>query len=101
MGQGWFRQVYDWVARIPPGRVMTYGQIAAVLGKPGGGRQVGWAMRHCPDGLPWHRVVNAQGRVSTHNLHGDFNMQRALLEDEGVEFDLTGRIDLACYRWSP
>lgn len=101
-GKGsWFQQVYDCVAQIPPGRVMTYGQIASLLGKRRGARTVGWAMRHCPHGLPWHRVVNAQGRVSTRNLSGTFNLQRALLEDEGIEFDFAGHLDLSRYQWAP
>ena len=54
---GFFDEVYRIVARIPHGKVASYGQIARLLGRPGAARQVGWAMRHCPGGLPWQRVV--------------------------------------------
>jgi len=95
-----FAQVYALVAAIPPGRVMTYGDIALCLGRPGGGRTVGWAMRHCPDGLPWHRVVNSRGALSTGARLPDGKLvQQALLEEEGVAFDHAGRLDLARYGW--
>jgi len=97
--QGFFRRVYQLVSQVPEGRVVTYGQIAAMLGDPRRARVVGWAMRDCPADVPWHRVVNSKGQVSTRNLSGGFNEQRALLEDEGVEFDLSGRIDLDAYGW--
>lgn len=86
--------------RVPEGCVVTYGQIAAALGDARQARIVGWAMRICPDDVPWHRVVNAHGGLSTSRLHGDFNLQRALLEDEGVQFDDYGRINLSIYGWS-
>mgnify|MGYP003681953900 CR=1 FL=1 len=93
-----FERVYEALATIPPGRVVTYGQIAEHLGMYYGGRKVGWAMRHCPAQLPWHRVVNSQGRISLRSP-GPFDLQRALLEDEGVQFDSTNRVDLSVYRW--
>nr|MBC7244075.1 MGMT family protein [Chloroflexota bacterium] len=95
-----FQNVYELVSQVPAGHVVTYGQIAAALGKPRGARLVGWAMRVCPDNVPWHRVVNAQGALSTHALPGGFNLQRVLLEDEGIRFDPDGRIDLRIYGWS-
>ncbi len=100
---GAFARVYTLVRRIPRGRVMTYGQIATLLGDRLSPRAVGWAMHGCPEGVPWQRVVNAQGRCSTDRLpdmpHG---MQRALLEDEGVTFTDGGRIvDLEAIRWTP
>jgi len=91
-----YRRIYEVAARIPPGRVVTYGQIAVHVGLPNGARTVGWAMRHCPADLPWHRVVNARGRIS---LRAEGSFQRALLEAEGVAFDRAGRIDLSVYRW--
>ena len=91
-----FVRVYEIVARIPPGRVATYGWIALQLGKPQGARTVGWAMRQCPVDLPWHRVVNAQGRCS---LRERAALQRALLEAEGVAFGQDERIDLARFGW--
>ena len=57
-------------------------------------------MRACPDDVPWHRVVNARGGLSTGTLSGAFNLQRALLEDEGVQFDSNGRINLSIYGWN-
>ena len=56
------RRVHELVARIPRGRVLTYGSIAAALGAPGAARSVGWAMHQCPESYPWHRVVNAKGQ---------------------------------------
>ena len=99
MDQGFYHKVYQWVMLIPAGYVASYGQIATALGNPRMARQVGWAMRTCPDDLPWHRVVNSQGGLSTKAVHGAFNPQRDRLEDEGVEFDSQGLIDLARYGW--
>lgn len=95
------------VARIPAGRVVTYGQLALLAGHPDAARQVGQVMNglmgqpHQADAeLPWQRVINAQGRVSTHKLgFGDF--QERLLQAEGVTFDASGRCDLAARRWWP
>jgi methylated-DNA-protein-cysteine methyltransferase-like protein len=97
---GFFQKVYELVRQVPEGHVVTYGQIATALGNPRQARQVGWAMRACPEDVPWHRVVNSQGGVSTRPELGSFNPQRALLEDEGVHFGLDGRIDLEVYGWS-
>jgi methylated-DNA-protein-cysteine methyltransferase-like protein len=98
--EGFYQRVYELVAQVPKGRVVTYGQIAAALGNVRRARLVGYAMRACPDDVPWHRVVNAQGRLSTRAIHGSYNPQRARLEDEGVEFDADGRIDLHVYGWN-
>jgi methylated-DNA-protein-cysteine methyltransferase-like protein len=87
------------VRQVPPGRVVTYGQIAGALGNARRARMVGWAMRACPEDVPWHRVVNAKGGLSTRAPSGTFNPQRAFLEDEGVRFDHNGRIDLHVYGW--
>lgn len=95
-------QVFDLVAQIPPGRVMTYGQISATLGSRISPRAVGWMLHRCPEDLPWHRVVNASGGCSTDRLP-DFpqGLQRAMLEAEGVEFGVKGTLDLGLYRWTP
>lgn len=92
-------RVYAVVRQIPEGRVATYGQVAAFVERCGP-RQVGTALRAVPEGagVPWHRVINAQGEISRRG--GDF-LQRAMLEAEGVPFDERGRIDLKRYRWSP
>ncbi len=84
------------VCAIPEGTVATYGQIADAVGT--GPRQVGRALRLVPDGraCPWHRVVNAHGRISD---HGSEDRQRRRLEQEGIEFDDLDRIDLNVYGW--
>ena len=94
-----FRRIHEVVAEIPRGCVVTYGQIAQHLGMPHGARTVGWAMSECPDHLPWHRVVNAQGKISSRAHPFATSLQRALLQDEGIVFDDEGRIDLAEFRW--
>jgi methylated-DNA-protein-cysteine methyltransferase-like protein len=91
------------VARVPRGRVATYGQIAELAGLPGRARQVGYALHAQSEakGLPWQRIVNARGEIS---LPADFGMgsvQRDLLEQEGIVFDERGRISLARYQWQP
>jgi methylated-DNA-protein-cysteine methyltransferase related protein len=90
--------VYALVRRIPPGRIATYGQVAALLGRPRAARAVGGAMRRCPPGVPWHRVVNALGRISRRKRAASMLTQRMLLEREGVLLR-RGRIDLARYAW--
>ena len=96
--QEWERRVWRLVAKIPRGRVATYGQIAAWLGRPRRARMVGLAMRHCPSGVPWQRVVNAQGGISLRAAVGSMLTQRILLEQEGVALR-RGRVPLARYRW--
>lgn len=100
-GRVW-EAVYAIVRAIPTGRVMTYGQIAVLLGHTISPRAVGWAMHVCPDDVPWHRVVNAAGGCSTNRM-GDLppGVQRALLEREGAEFRLDGSLDLTRYRHDP
>lgn len=95
-----FDQVHLVVAQIPPGRVATYGQIARLLGQPHGARTVGWALQGVPEGctVPWHRVVNAAGRISIPDRQG-FSVQQQLLESEGVVFGPEGRIDLNSFGW--
>jgi methylated-DNA-protein-cysteine methyltransferase-like protein len=102
-------QVWELVRQIPPGKVSTYGQIAAMIPPPGGmnekdylawgARWVGGAMAACPADVPWQRVINAQGKISIRKGGGSL-MQRSLLEAEGVEFDDRERVDLARYGWS-
>jgi len=95
-------RVYQIVRRIPRGRVMTYGQIAYILGKGYTPRTVGFVM-HGADGnkLPWQRVINSQGRCSTGRIVLPSDMQQRLLEREGVKFDASGRCDLETFLWHP
>lgn len=89
------------VRRIPRGRVATYGQIAELAGLEGHARQVGYALHHLPakSDVPWHRVLNARGEVSLRTSGDSHELQRLLLEEEGVEFDLRGRLALKIYQW--
>lgn len=99
--KNFYEAVYRVVVRIPRGRVMTYGQIAALLGAPRASRAVGYAMRACPDGLPWQRVINGKGQISARTEVERPIVQRMLLQKEGVRFDKTETCDLARLRWEP
>ncbi len=92
--------IYRLVKRVPFGRVVTYGQLAKQVKLRGGARSVGRAMAMCPrgQGIPWHRVVGAGGRILIREPLA--SLQRRLLESEEIRF-LEGRIDLAKHRWSP
>lgn len=79
-------QVYGYVAMIPSGRVMTYGQLAALVGSPRAARQVGGVAHFGPEELPWHRVVNKQGRLAA-GFHGGRMAQAQLLAREGIEIE--------------
>jgi methylated-DNA-protein-cysteine methyltransferase-like protein len=94
-----FDQVHIIVKRIPQGRVATYGQIARLLDQPHAARTVGWAMRGVSEGsgVPWHRVVNASGRISLRDPDGA-QEQRRRLEAEGIVFD-GDHIDLGRFGW--
>lgn len=88
-------RVYEIVRSIPRGRVMTYGQIALLLGEGYTPRTVGYVM-HAADseGVPWQRVINSQGKCSTGRMTIPMNLQQQMLEQEGVIFDAKGRCDL-------
>jgi len=99
-----FTYVYRLVSQVPKGKVVTYGQVAALLGAPRAARAVGTALRYLPRPLsrtvPWQRVINAGGGIS---LRGDVvraEEQRWLLEDEGIAFNRHGKVNLKQYRWS-
>ena len=89
-----YQRIYRVIRRIPRGRVATYGQVAELAGLEGRARQVGYALHNSPPGLPWHRVINAQGRISARASSDWGELQRNLLEAEGVKFDSDGRVDL-------
>ena len=93
------RAVWHCVRRIPRGRVATYGQIAALLGRPRAARAVGHAMHACPADVPWHRVVNASGGISRRAQMESMLTQRLLLR-EGVPLR-GGRVSLTRHRWRP
>ena len=90
------KSVYKIVEKIPLGCVVSYGQIALMLGKPRGAREVGWAMRNCPEGLPWQRVVMADGSV-TGGTYSE--IRKALLEEENVQFLPDGRVNMKACQW--
>ena len=96
-----YQIIYRLVRRIPRGRVATYGQLANLAGGGRRARYVGYAMHAAPDGIPWHRVINAKGEVSPRARGDSHELQRLLLEAEGVEFDLRGRVDLKRFAWKP
>lgn len=95
-------RVYDLVRQIPAGRVMTYGQIAEILGEGYTARTVGYVMHGADaESVPWQRVINAQGKCSTAKMTLPVNLQQSMLESEGVKFDVKGRCDLNAVLWSP
>lgn len=98
-----YDEVYEQVRRIPEGRVTTYGTVAALAGSPRAARTVGWALNALPDDtdVPWHRVINARGGISIWKVGLPIGLQRALLEDEGVEFGDDGTVDLKRWGWVP
>ena len=97
-----YRRIYDAVKTIPAGKVATYGMLAALLGVKGGGHAVGFAMAACKDEtVPCHRVVDRLGGTkAAFDVYG-VNVQRALLEGEGVLFTPEGRVDLSRCLWQP
>ena len=97
-----YRRIYAVVRQIPKGRVATYGQVARLAGVPRHARQVGYALHALPaaSDVPWHRVINAKGRISLRRECGPDITQRLRLEREGVCF-IGGRVPLNDYRWYP
>lgn len=101
---GGYERIYAVVRRIPRGRVATYGQVAALAGLPRQPRLVGYALHALPSAsaLPWHRVINAQGRVSARAGASEAGLeQRLRLELEGVRFDARGRVSFERFGWKP
>ena len=100
-------EIWDLARQIPPGRVSTYGRLAGLASPPAGldpaayrafgARWAGGAMAHCPDDVPWWRVINAQGRISSRDGAAE---QRRRLEGEGVALDDRGRVDLERSVWN-
>ena len=101
MNESFFKRVYALVKQVPKGKVVTYGQVAAMLGNPRMSRQVGYALHVNPEPgvIPCHRVVDRLGRPSSAFAFGGVQVQLELLRQEGVEADGNGRIDLDKYQW--
>jgi methylated-DNA-protein-cysteine methyltransferase related protein len=100
MIQDFKTQVLEVIAQIPEGHVMTYGQVARVAGKPRNPRQVGEVLQglSLETNHPWWRVINSSGRISTYKV-GTGDLQKRLLEAEGIVMDASGKIRLERYRW--
>ncbi len=96
-----YQRIDNMVERIPEGQLATYGQIAKLVGSCGA-RQVGYAMAALGDDtdIPWHRVINSQGRVSARRGGEGHELQRILLEAEGIIFDENGKVSLEVFRWA-
>lgn len=94
-------RVFEIVRRIPSGKVMTYGQIADILGEGYTPRTVGFVMHAAEKDVPWQRVINSQGGCSTNHIVLPPDLQQRLLADEGIKFNEKGRCDLKIYRWQP
>ena len=97
-----YSRIYRVVRRIPRGRVATYGQVASLAGLGGHARQVGYALRHLPDGksVPWYRVIQVSGTIAFEKGSDKFDEQCNRLIGEGVVI-LEGRVDMRKYRWQP
>ena len=97
------QRIWQVIMLIPPGKVSTYGDVACMAGLPGAARRVGRALRGLPEDtlLPWHRVVNAQGRIVVPGGCGARTEQRTRLESEGIQFRSDLGVSLRKYRWRP
>ena len=98
-----YDRVYAFVRAVPPGSVVTYGQVALALGSPAAARAVGYALHFLPgdSDVPWWRVINASGGISHRGRGEAADHQRRKLEEEGVTFHPGGTIDLRRWRWWP
>ena len=96
------RRIWETIADIPPGHVANYGQIAEIAGIPRGARQVGYALRHLPEGhdVPWHRVLQVSGKIAFDKGSRSYREQGKRLAAEGVPV-VSGKVDMSKYRWEP
>lgn len=94
-------RIFQVIFQIPKGRVATYGQVAELAGLPRAARLVGTTLKKLPKGskLPWHRVINASGKISL-PMEGGGSKQQSRLEDEGIAL-INGKIRLKIYGWQP
>lgn len=95
-----YEKIYEVVRQVPEGKVASYGQIAELVGTTA--RQVGYAMAALSNDtdVPWQRIINSKGEISLRTSSDGHNYQRILLEEEGIEFDLKGKVDLNRYGWN-
>lgn len=95
-------RIWDTIRDIPKGSVASYGQIAEIAGIPRGARQVGYALKQLPEGhdVPWHRVLQASGRIAFTKGSRGYREQRKRLQEEDVAV-ISGRVDMQQYRWQP
>ncbi|CAN5894383.1 MGMT family protein [soil metagenome] len=100
-GTSFTERVYAMVGRVPRGRIVSYGGVGALLGQPRAARGVGQALHALPDesDVPWWRVVNRNGEISIRGFPHAAQLQRAMLEAEGVRFDGHGRADWKRFGW--
>ncbi len=93
-------EVIKIIKNIPKGKVLTYGLIAKMAGNPRAARQVSWTLHSMTEkyNLPWHRVVNSKGTISLKSMEG-LELQKSLLENEGIEFTTTNKINLKKFLW--
>lgn len=105
--KSFYEQVYDVVRQIPRGKVTSYGRVAQMLGRPNAARAVGYALSALKDepankraSVPWHRVINSQGRITISNREHTAKDQARLLKAEGVMVSDDLRVDLSRYLWS-
>ena len=97
---GFREQVYNLISEVPRGRVVTYGQVAALCGSPRAARIVGSLAHFGPPELPWHRLVNKKGGLAA-GYYGGRSAQKARLEDEGIQVDEDFRVDVERLIWYP
>ncbi len=101
--QNTYQRIYRVVKKIPPGKVATYGQIARLAGLSGHARQVGYALHNLPSksDVPWQRVINSRGRISFPAESVAWNMQKSILESEGIQLSENSTVSLFKYQWKP
>lgn len=95
------QKIIQIVKMIPKGNVVSYGQVSLMAGVPRGARQVGWILHQHGDQVPWWRVINNAGRISIKSVEHHANLQRDLLEKEGIKVTKNLNIDIEKYRWKP
>lgn len=100
--KGFYERVVKFIKSVPAGKIATYGQIAEYAGNPRAAREVAYILHSSSEkeNLPWQRVISSKGRISMKPGHG-YELQKQLLEDEGIVFDEEGRVDFPRFLWQP